>query len=276
MAENYAVFHAQKITKAADDGEEFEDPITWEPACPENNYNKYKTISNLQLKKNKKIHAINYWTIESANAWFHDEQRKFDPSTTLPVTQGLLKRVALHKSLCELVPLAEQIEPTNEELIVIFNKFVQDKTSITMKELVLMKVFLHIGDTTGFLTDWTNADGDKVTGKLIRDQALAKIQSAANGSWLLRECSITGSSMIRVYAITIKNTVGFINHIPIAHVYGFGYIELDVKREAVMPDEGSDQPLPTYIGINQPSFIDLLEMLALKYQFNISLACKNI
>ena len=274
MAEHYAVFHDQKITKAVDDGEEFEDPITWESACPENKYNKFKTISNLQLKKNKKIHAINYWTIESANAWFHEQQKKFDPSTTLPVTQGLLKRVALHKSLCELVP--EQIKPTPEKLIADFNKFVQDKTSITMKELVLIKVFLHIGDTTGFLTDWTNDNGDKITGKLIRAKALAKIQSASNGSWLLRDCSIIGSNIIKVYAITIKDNVGTIDHIPIAHVYGFGYVELNVSREAIMPDEGSNELFPGYIGINQPSFIDLLEMLALKYQFNISMACKNI
>ena len=139
-----------------------------------------------------------------------------------------------------------------------------------------MKVFLHIGDTKGFLTDWLNESGEKIKGNEIRAKALAQIDNAVNGSWILRESSITSSDFIKAFAITYKNNSGTINHCPIAHVYGFGYIELNVNREAKMPFEQSKAMFPAYKSIIQPSFIDLIENLATRYNFNISSVIKNI
>ena len=71
--------------------------------------------------------------------------------------------------------------------------------------------------------------------------------------------------------------IGEIDHIPIAHVYGFGYIELKVNRDTVMPDEKSKEMFPTYnLESHTPSFIDLLEYLSSKYNFNIGNIVKNI
>jgi hypothetical protein len=147
---------------------------------------------------------------------------------------------------------------------------------LSEKDIVLMKVFLHIGDTRGFLTDWLNESGEKITGIAIREKALEKIANAVLGSWLLRETSIVSSDFIKAFAITYKNIFGIISHLDIAHVYGFGYIHLNVNRDDIMPEEKSNDMFPKYLGIIHPSFIDLLEHLANENIFFISNVIKNI
>ena len=288
MSKLYADFNKKKILDAKAQDNEFEDTITWEPACPEDKYNKYKSISNLQLNSDNKIRGINYWLLESANSWFIQNKQKFDPSTTLPIRTGLIKRIILQQKLLELVPLeVDQVVPPTDKLIENFNMYIQSNNPIvnmyiqnqnilSERDIVMMKVFLHIGDTRGFLTDWLNESGEKITGNAIREKALEKITHSTNGSWLLRECSIVSSDIIKVFAITLKNVIGEIDHIPIAHVYGFGYIELDVERDTVMPAEQSNQLFPKYIGTIHPSFIDLLEYLSRVENFFISSVIKNI
>lgn len=277
MSSIYADFNKKKIVKAKEEENEFEDTITWEPACPEDVYNKYKSISNLQLNSDNKIRGINYWLLESAISWFIQNKQKFDPATTLPIRTGLIKRIILQQKLCELISEpADQVVPSTDKLIKNFNTYIQNKNILSEKDIVLMKVFLHIGDTRGFLTDWLNESGEKITGNEIRAKALEKITNSTNGSWLLRETSIVSSDIIKAFAITYKNIFGVIYHIAIAHVYGFGYIQLDVDREAIMPAEQSNLQFPSYVGIIHPSFIDLLEHVAHANSFLISSVIKNI
>ena len=277
MSGEYIVFHRKNIIEAKYAGNEFEDTITWEPACPEDIYNKYKSISNLQLAKNNTIIKINYWLLSSAISWFVENKHNFDPATTIPIKLGLIKRINLQKSLYDIVPVEEHnIYPNSDKLISDFNKYLQNKNSISEKDLILMKVFLHIGDTKGFLIDWLNENGEKITGKEIRDNAIAKIATSNNQSWLLRETSIVSSDFIKAYCITYKNVDGEINHTPIAHIYGFGYVILNVNREAVMPNEDSKAIFPNYTGNIHASFIDLLEELVIINKFNIKNVIKNI
>ena len=70
MSGIYVDFNKRKIVVAKEEGNDFEDTITWELACPEDVYNKYKTISNLQLNSDNKIRGINYWLLDSAITWF--------------------------------------------------------------------------------------------------------------------------------------------------------------------------------------------------------------
>jgi len=277
MAEYYAKLHSMNIKKAKDDGEEFEDTITWEPACPDGILNKFESISNCQLKRDGTIHGINYWKINSAHSWFIANHNNFDPITTVHVKAGLFKRIMLQKRLCELVEdyeqlffVKENIDNVNIMLVTNFNRYIVNKNDLSEKELVILKSFLHIGDTEGFLTDYTGENDMKITGNAIRDMALARINAAGNGSWLLRETSIVSSDFIKAYCITIKNNSGTIDHIPIAHAAGFGYIVLDVHRGAVMPSKDSKVKFPKYVGPIHASFIDLLEHLEQTKQFVIS------
>ena len=277
MAQYYVKLHSNHIKQAADKGEEFEDTITWEPACPNGILNKFESISNCQLKRDGTIHGINYWKINSAHSWFIANHHNFDPVTTVPVKAGLFKRIMLQKRLCELVEGYEQlffapenIDNVNNMLLTNFNRYIVNKDSLTEKELVILKSFLHIGDTEGFLTDYTDENNMKITGNMIRDMAIARINAADNGSWLLRETSVHSSDFIKAYCITIKTNSGDITHVPIAHAAGFGYIVLDVARGTVMPNKDSKLKFPKYSGMIHASFIDLLEYLALTNQFVIS------
>lgn len=278
MSSIYGEYNKKKIEVAKEEGNEFEDTITWQPACPEDSYNKYKSISNLQLNSDNTIRGINYWLLDSAIGWFIENQKTFDPATTLPIRTGLIKRIILQKRLGELLPeSADQIVPPTDDLIENFNMYIQNKNALSELNNILTKVFLHIGDTRGFLTDWLNESGEKIIGAAIRTKALERITQSANGSWLLRESSIVSSDIFKAFAITMKNIVGEIDHIPIAHVYGFGYIELYVYRETIMPTEKSKQMFPTYnLESHTPSFIDLLEYLSSKYNFSIGNVVKNI
>jgi hypothetical protein len=277
MSQYYANLHSTNIKKAKDDGEEFEDTITWEPACPDGILNKFESISNCQLKRDNTIHGINYWKIESAYSWFIANHHNFDPVTTIPVKAGLFKRILLQKRLCELVEgyeqlffIKENIDNINMLLITNFNRYIVNKNSLTEKELVILKSFLHIGDTKGFLTDYTDENDMKITGNAIRDMAIERINAAENGSWLLRETSIVSSDFIKAYCITYKDTDGNISHVPIAHAAGFGYIVPDVARGTVMPNKDSKAKFPKYVGPIHASFIDLLDHLAHHNRFVIS------
>ena len=277
MATNYGRLHSINIKEAVDKGEEFEDTMTWEPVCPDGILNKFEALSNCQLKRDGTIYGINYWQIESAHVWFIANHNNFDPATTVPVKAGLFKRIKLQKQLRELVDEYEQqffipdnIDNLNDMLVANFNKYIMDKNSLTEKELVILKSFLHIGDTEGFLTDYTDDNNEKITGNMIRDMAIARITTAENGSWLLRETSIVSSDFIKAYCITIKNNSGTIDHIPIAHAAGFGYIVPAVSRGTIMPNKDSKLKFPEYTGPIHESFINLLEHLALTKQFVIS------
>jgi hypothetical protein len=284
MSELYRRLHSNNIQQARDAGNEYEDNITWEPTCPDGILNKFETISNCQLKQDNTIHGINYWNIESAYRWFITENHKNDPNTTVPVKDGLFKRIRLQKRLGELVDEEERklfvpdnMDSINTTLIANFNRYLQDKNSLTEKELVVMKSFLHIGDTKGFLTDYTNENDKKIDKGDIRDLALLQINQADNGSWLLRECSFQSSDFIKAYCITLKPLQSnIIQHIAIAHVVGFGYIVLDqAERGAIMPNKDSKGQFPKYNDTICASFIDLLEYISKECSFIMSKVLRN-
>jgi hypothetical protein len=113
---NFLLDLADQVAK--EEGNEFEDTITWNVACPADSYNKYKSISNLQLNADNTIRGINYWLLDSAISWFIENQKTFDPATTLPIRTGLIKRIILQKRLVELVPVEMyQILPPTDKLI---------------------------------------------------------------------------------------------------------------------------------------------------------------
>lgn len=267
MASNYANFHTIKLQKAIDEDQEFTDIISFEPACEGNKYNKYFSISYLRIDKLNRPIRIYYWTLESAKLWVLDNNKKTDPETRLLINNGFPERIRLHMELTTYYD--NNYNPSTEELVPLFDRYIKG-LSLSPPEICAIKVFLHMDDS-GFLSDWLDT-----TGVDIRMMALAAIETSNNGSYLLRKSSIVDSDIIKARVITFKDNNGNISHIPIAHVYSFGYVELDVSRSTEMPNEGENKQFPKYVGKVYPSFIDILEGIATKYSFNVSKIIYNV
>jgi hypothetical protein len=267
MSNIYAKFHTNKLQQAIDEDQEFTDVISFEPACEGNKYNKYISISYLRIDKLHRPTKIYYWTIESAKMWVLDNNKKTDPETRMIINNGFPERIRLHMELQNYPEY--NVTPTTEYLAHLFDRYTK-KDNITNNELCAMKVFLHMDDS-GFLSDWLDTVGVD-----IRTMALAAIEKSNNGSYLLRKSSIVDSDIIKARVITFKDNNGNLSHTPIAHVYSFGYIELNVGRSATMPNEGENKQFPVYVGKVYPSFIDILEGMAAKYGFDISKIIHNV
>jgi hypothetical protein len=266
--DTYAIFHSTKLKKAIDEDQEFTDAISLEPICDESKrYDKYHAISYLRKDKLNRPNKIYYWTLESAKLWVLDNNKKIDPETRLLINNGFPERIILQLELQNYPEYKNT--PTTELLSQLFDRYIKNE-NITPSELCAIKVFLHMDDS-GFLSDWLDTVGTD-----IRTMALTAIETAENESWLLRKSSIVDSDIIKARVITIKDTSGIICHIPIAHVYSFGYIELAVARSATMPNEKENNQFPNYVGKVYPSFIDILEAMATKYKFNVSKIIHNI
>ena len=267
MASNYASFHTTKLQQAIDEDQEFTDIISFEPACEGNKYNKNLSISYLRIDKLNRPNKIYYWTLESAKLWVLDNNKKTDPESRLLINNGFPERIRLHMELTTYYK--NDYNPSTDELVPLFDRYIKG-LSLSPPEICTIKVFLHMDDS-GFLSDWLNT-----TGVDIRMMALTAIEESENGSYLLRKSSIVDSDIIKARVITFKDNNGNISHIPIAHVYSFGYIELDVSRSAEMPNEGENKMFPKYVGKVYPSFIDILEGMATKYSFNVSKIIYNV
>ena len=268
MSQTYAKFHIDKLQKAINEDQEFTDAISFEPICDENKrYNKYYAISYLRIDKLKRPNKIYYWTLESAKLWVLDNNKKTDPETRLLINNGFPERIILQLELQNYPEY--NVSPTTEFLSHLFDRYIK-KEHITPSELCAIKVFLHMDDS-GFLSDWLDTAGLD-----IRTMALGAIETAENGSWLIRKSSIVDSDIIKARVITLKDTSGTVHHIPIAHVYSFGYIELKVCRSDKMPNEGENKQFPNYVGKVYPSFINILEGMALKYNFDVSKIVHNM
>lgn len=265
--DTYAKFHTTKLQQAIDEDQEFTDIISFEPACEGNMYNKYLSISYLRIDKLNRPNKIYYWTIESAKLWVLDNNKKTDPETRILINNGFPERIRLHMELQNYPEY--MITPTTEALSSLFDRYIK-KEHITPSELCAMKVFLHMDDS-GFLSDWLDTVGQN-----IRTMALTAIEISDNGSYLLRKSSIVDSDIIKARVITYKNTTGIVSHVPIAHVYSLGYIELNVGRSETMPNEGENKPFPKYVGKVYTSFIDILEGMATKYDFDVSKIIHNV
>ena len=259
MSHNYATFHTNKLEKAPND---FVDLITFDPACEDMKYNKFKSISCLRINMLNHPTKIYYWSLDSAIYYVLDHNKKMDPETKLLLPSNFSDRVKLQQELRTYFP--DTYDPPIEYLSILFNQYIVDPSILTPSQSCELKVFLHM-DSSGFLTEWVETNGTD-----IRDKALEKINNADNGSWLLRKSSIIDSDIIKARVITIKNNTGDINHIPIAHVYSFGYIELDVSREYKMPNEGSNNVFPKYVGPVYTSYVDIMDGLSKKYNFTLS------
>lgn len=266
MSEYYRSFHKTKIETAKNNDDEFTDLITFEPAHVGEEYNKFLTVSYLRIDKLNRPIKIYYWKLESAKLWILDNNKKFDPENRMQIIASFPERIKLQLELTTHFNI--NYKPSIEHLVSLFNKYIT-KQPLTPAELCEMKVFLHMDDS-GFMSDWMD-----VIGLDIRTKALESINASANGSWLLRTGSITDSNIIKARVITLKNNEGTIIHIPIAYVYSFGYIKLDVIRGATMPDEGITGVFPKYTGKIYTSFIDCLENLATIYNFDISKIIHN-
>lgn len=264
MTCNYTTFHTNKLEKSPND---FVDLITFDPACEDMKYNKFKSISCLRINKLNHPTKIYYWSLDSAIYYVLDHNKKMDPETKLLLPSNFGERVKLQQELRTYFP--ETYNPSIDYLSILFNQYIIEPSILIPSQLCELKVFLHM-DSSGFLTEWVDT-----TGIDIRTKAIEKINTSENGSWLLRKSSIIDSDIIKARVVTIKNNTGDINHIPIAHVYSFGYIELIVSREDKMPNEGSNNIFPKYYDPIYTSYVDIMYGLSKKYNFILSKIITN-
>lgn len=270
MSEHYAKFHIQKLERATSNNDTFTDLITYDDACPDDKYNKFKSISYLRIDKLNRPVKIYYWALKSAHQWVIENNKNFDPETRLVINSSFTNRIQLQVELSTHFP--NTYEPSVEHLASLFNIFIQGQ-ELTAAQLCELRVFLHMDDS-GFLSEWLDTPLMD-----IRTKALDKINESENGSWLLRNSSIKDSDIIKARAVTIKSNNNTILNIPIAHVYSFGYIELLCARGSIMPfenHENSDLKFPKYEGSVYASFVDFMKMLSVKYDFTLSKIVHNV
>jgi hypothetical protein len=261
MSKNYGIFHISNIQQNNTD------IISLEQACPDDMYNKTQSISYLVLDVNKRPIKINYWKLESAKLYFIDNKNIRDPETRLIIPLVFIKRLQQQLELEN-----DYKQPTQEWLNEKFIQYLENPETLSDHDMIILKNFLHPDDH--ILSEWHGMEANSIE---LRDKAIQSIDSAENGSWLLRDSSIKNSDIINVKVITIKTKEGEVCHMPVAHAYGYGYFFPNVSRGYIMPDIGSGNVFPDVL-FNQvfPSFIDLLEYGSELFNFDKNKMIRNL
>lgn len=254
--DTYAKMHQHILQK-----DKPEDLLTLDPVAPDDMLNKCKVISYMAIIDNKLV-KIFYNTLDFAKGWFLDQNKKKFPQNNMIVPQVFLDRLSLQLQARDF--FGEQYEPTN--LAQKFSDYIYHPEKITPIILCELKTFLHMDDT-GFLSTFVVGIPSE-----LRDIAMATINAAPEGSWLIRKASVIDSDVIKARVITYKSLLGEIKNIIIVHIYSYGYCSPQCERNITLPNIG--EKLPSYINkSNQtinfldnvtfyPSFIDCIEAKA--------------
>ena len=253
--ETYAVFHKSNIKNESNKSDDKEISCLFS-LDPIDQHNKRKTVSHLRFGANSTFVSITYMMLEPARVWF--ATKNIDPLTRLPIKSALRQRIEVAmKALTH-----GDRELVLEEIPALFREFCADPAAFKAThpiEYDLMRRDLHIGDA-GILSTWNVPVLD------IRKKAEEKLLQHGVGSWLIRSGSIQSTNTFISQVISYCYDNNSIYPQPIAHVFGFGYILINVigvARGQLMPDIGNDKSMPAYTHVF-PSFIDLLEHLSTK------------
>jgi hypothetical protein len=235
--------------------------ITYEEVELQDQQNKRHALSILSIGAKRTIHGLRYWTVESAAQWFLTQQKTQDLRTMTPYL-GSIDRIRYHHAL-------RQLTHTNwtppADLQRLFHQALVAPASLNPLDLLTVHLFVHMDDV-GILSEWTDESQ--------RLAATAALAAAPPGSWLLRRSSVKDSDIIKTRALCVKDKqTNQIQHLLIAHLYGFGYAQLTgVPSFQQLPfSDGRAIPSsimePSYMIPNPPlpameklagSFLDLL------------------
>ena len=230
-----------------------EDPVTMEE-MPE--YVPGKTISYLRLTDKNVPVGMRFFTLEALEQCLAANNK--DPFTNKPWKSAMRQRV-------EIAAKARQYAPRElslEEIPSLFKEFIAGPETFKVTRQVeydLLRQNLHIGDA-GILSSWGAINDDT-----LRTKAIETLESAEQGSWLIRNASVKSTNLVTIQAISYvvtektESTPARIRHSLIMHVRGFGYAIPEAERNQKMPDlDTKDIPLPTH---DDPcgSVLDVLE-----------------
>ena len=231
---------------------EAECPISYEELSP----CKTNSISILKLGLDNTIYSIYHMKLDVAKHLYVDQGKTIDFKTQTPIKANMRGRIALQLKLAEYMQAGLSVDPTKEHLIATFDAYLKNPATTSEHDMVLMKTNLHMDDS-GFLSEWIDTPVMN-----FRDLAIAKIATSEPGSWLLRKASVVESDVIKPRCITFKNKLtGNVDHLIIAHIYGFGYTTFDkMARGYKMPQSNNGEKMPQFDTVYE-SFIDILESL---------------
>jgi hypothetical protein len=193
-----------------------EDVISFEEVNVEHQQNKRHALSMLSIGKERTIHGLHYWTVESATEWFLTQQKTQDLHTMTPYL-GSMDRIRYHHALRQLT--SEGWKPPMAELPQLFYQALVAPASMNPLDLLAVQLFAHM-DELNILKKWDHESQ--------RASSATALASAPKGSWLLRQSSVKESDIIIPRALCFKDKrTGLTQHLLIAHIYGFGYVELN-------------------------------------------------
>jgi hypothetical protein len=249
-----------------------EDPVTMEE-MPE--YVPGKTISYLRLTDKNVPVGMRFFTLEALEQCLAANNK--DPFTNKPWKSAMRQRV-------EIAAKARQYAPRElslEEIPSLFKEFIAGPETFKVTRQVeydLLRQNLHIGDA-GILSSWGAINDDT-----LRTKAIETLESAEQGSWLIRNASVKSTNLVTIQAISyvvtpkiqtcsepLTITPAKIRHLLVMHVRGFGYAIAEAERNQRMPDlDTKDTPLPKHDCV-YGSFLDVLDWLhSDAYNFNLS------
>lgn len=248
-----------------------EDPITLEE-MPE--YIPGKTISYLRLTDKNVPVGMRFFTLGALEQCLAKNNK--DPFTNQPWKSAMRRRV-------EIAVKAQSHAPRElnlSEIPSLFKEFIESPEEFNLKKPVeydLMHQDLHMGDA-GILSSWGAINDDS-----LRSKAIATLENAEEGSWLIRNASVRSTDLATIQAISYVVSPKVhpmngspiipakIHHLLVMHTRGFGYAIAEAVRGQEIPDLSTkDIPLPKHDRV-YGSFLDVMEWLHKSaYKFKLS------
>jgi len=214
------------------------------------------SISHMQLGENKKLVSMKYFKLAAMVE--HLKKSNRDPFTNQPFVSAMAARVQI--AVNAQAAKEQGITLTLEEIPSLFREYIATPLfKATNPKYPLLRQKLHIGDA-GVLSSW-----GEIGNMELREKATETLQTKNKGAWLIRPCSVESTSVFKCMALSRVIRPGNIEHIMIAHCYGFGYMVVDCARGQAMPDlvdgVSNNRPLPVHTRV-YGSFLDLLDALS--------------
>ena len=232
----YKAFHALSFLAPQ------EDVISLEEVNVEDQENKRIALSILSIGEGRTIHGLRYWTVESATEWFLTQKKTQDLRTMTPYL-GSIDRIRYHHALRQLTHA--DWKPPMAELPQLFYQALVAPASMNPLDLLAVQLFAHM-DELHILKKWDHESQ--------RAASSAALAAAPWGSWLLRRSSVKESNIIIPRALCFKDKrTGLTQHLLIAHIYGFGYVELNGVQSFQQMPYSDGRAIPS--SIMEPNYM---------------------
>lgn len=238
-------YHRNHLSFAEEKGDDvLEDPLTLEEMP---GYVPGQTISYLRLAGRCPV-GMRFFTLSSLQQCLAKNDK--DPFTNLPWKGAMRRRV-------EIATLAMQAQAPLDihAMQTLFQEFIQKPAAVKQRaEYAWLEQNLHIGDA-GILSTWSGA--------VQREKAFDTLENAPQGSWLIRNSSLSGTDLVtlQVISFVFSTSPVVIQHLLLMHVRGYGYSIAEAERGQAMPTTTSKHiPLPEHHTVHG-SFLEVMEWM---------------